>query len=147
MRAAAILSLGLTLAAGTAQALVIEGCPDGDAAGTTWEVGPYSPSALGNGFTHYGAMEMASEELLEIVEHCSAQRQFVWRRGVFGSGDPLDMEADILFDQMLFGEQGYTLDEMADALRSLGERVEIRSVGYISCACILLLSAGEEAGQ
>jgi hypothetical protein len=123
------------LSGSAAQALVIDGCPDGDAAGTNWALGPYSAYRIGPGFMKYGAMEMATGDILEIVEYCPEQRQFVWNRGQFGSGDPLDMDADLLFDRMLEGDEGYTLTEMAEAMRAIGENAEVRQVGYISCAC------------
>jgi hypothetical protein len=140
---AAVFALAIC-AALPVSALVIEGCPDGDGAGTPQAIGPYSPYAVAPGFMSYGAMEIGSEDLLEIVEYCPDRKQFVWRRGPFGSRDPLDMEADMLFDDMVNGSEGYTLNQMAEALRAIGETVEIRTVDYQSCAC--QMAAGADAG-
>lgn len=134
-RVAAIVS-ALALA-DPAAALVIDGCPDGDAAGTRAAVGAYSAYAVAEGFVSYNAVELATDEFLDILEYCPERRQIVLRSGTGINSTDVDDAARRLYDEMIQGDKSFTMSEMVTGLRAMGAVVDDRVVDYQSCGCQL----------
>jgi hypothetical protein len=108
-------------------------CENGDAAG---EMGGYDRWSPGEGFVTYSAFEQdADNAFLTVLEECASRRQLMLKTETGRVDAALDAAADGMFDEMIWGSDGYTLREMEGRLRDLGAIVEMRTVNYQSCAC------------
>lgn len=112
-------------------------CPGGDLTGTPYEIGSYSHNVVGEGFVYYNGFETATEMRIHVLEHCADRRQLVLRTERSGAEFERDLQAQVAFDEMVWGEETFTPSQMAERLRDMGADVEMRTVSYESCACAL----------
>jgi hypothetical protein len=128
-----MVALCAALAAGGAQAMTpLLTCDVGDPQGGFTG---YEPWHVADDFVTYQSYEIDSDVEVYVLEQCSTRRQLVLR-GRTGEVDAAtDAAARAMIDEMVFGEEGYTMSEMQNRLRDLGGVVELRTVGYESCAC------------
>jgi hypothetical protein len=132
----AALAVLAMVAAGPVTALTAElMCPSGDSSGTPSEIASYDHWPAGDGFVAYLTLEYSSNEDLYILEQCARRRQLVLRLETGQVDSAVDAAAYGMFEEMIFGPDGYTMTEMARRLRDLGAVVEMRTVNYESCAC------------
>jgi hypothetical protein len=110
---------------------------EGDAIGTSFEIVDYTPSTLGQGFVFYTSIELATDAWITVLEYCPEKRQLVLRTGHEGANHSVGTAAETLFNDMVFGAEGFTMDQMAARLRDMGADAELRGVSYESCACSL----------
>ena len=137
-----IMRAGLTLVAfvwaGMASALepiLPDNFCEGDAVGSPYEIRTYIYQSVGDGFMAYSGEEPSTGAWAMILEYCPERRQLVLRSGIGFSNSETGEDAEALFSEMVLGPENYTMDQMAAALRGLGDAVDMRRVNYESCAC------------
>lgn len=95
----------------------------------------YDPWYVVDDFVTFATYEIDSDVEVYVLEQCSTRRQLVLRTRTGQTDAATDAAAWAMMDEMVYGEDGYTMTEMEDRLRALGGVVDLRTVNYESCAC------------
>jgi len=88
--------------------------------------------AVGDGFATWIVADGVGHQRL-VLQHCPSGRELI----VAAPASRADA-VSVMFDEMVFGDAPYTLDQIADATQALGARVTQTRNTQGNCACLVL---------
>lgn len=96
----------------------------------------YYAQAHGDGFASYSGHDLTREYYIRRLDECRAGLRLEVSTSTEGYDNPVGDAADNLMNWMIFGDQPFTLQQMAQELRAIGADARVVSVSSPSCGCI-----------